>query len=93
VRINPQPAITVLVDPDHGDVWRRAPYAGQLRQWATRAEATGGYLVVFAVPFLRNYFELELFWDPAWFYSAIAVAVAGVLIVAIPLVIPTRTQR
>ena len=52
-----------------------------------------GYLVVFAVPFLRNYFELELFWDPAWFYSAIAVAVAGVLIVAIPLVIPTRTQR
>ncbi len=52
-----------------------------------------GYLVVFAVPWLRNYFELELFWDPAWFYSAVAVAVAGVLIVAIPLVIPTRTQR
>ena len=52
-----------------------------------------GYLVVFAVPWLRNYFELDLFWDPAWFYSAIAVAGAGVLIVAIPLVIPTRTRR
>ncbi|HUS42793.1 MAG TPA: HAD-IC family P-type ATPase [Ilumatobacteraceae bacterium] len=51
------------------------------------------YLVVFAVPWIRNYFALELFWDPAWFYSAIAVAVAGVMIVAIPLVIPTRTQR
>jgi cation-transporting ATPase E len=51
------------------------------------------YLVVFAVPWLRNYFALELFWDPAWFYSAIAVAVAGVMIIAIPLVISTRTQR
>jgi cation-transporting ATPase E len=51
------------------------------------------YVVVFAVPWLRNYFALELFWDPAWFYSALAVAVAGLLIVAIPLVIPTRTQR
>jgi cation-transporting ATPase E len=52
-----------------------------------------GYVVVFAVPFLRDYFELEVFWDPAWFYSAIAVAVAGLLIVALPLVIPTRARR
>jgi cation-transporting ATPase E len=52
-----------------------------------------GYVVVFAVPFLRDYFELEVFWDPAWFYSAAAVAVAGLLIIALPLVIPTRTQR
>jgi hypothetical protein len=34
-----------------------------------------------------------LFWDPAWFYSAAAVAVAGLLIVALPLVIPTRARR
>jgi len=52
-----------------------------------------GYVVVFLVPFLRNYFELEVFRDPAWFYSAAAVAVAGPLIVALPLVIPTRSQR
>lgn len=52
-----------------------------------------GYVVVFAVPFLRDYFELEVFWDPAWFYSAAAVVVAGLLIVALPLLIPTRTQR
>ena len=52
-----------------------------------------GYVVVFLVPFLRNYFELEVFRDPAWFYSAAAVAVAGPLIVALPLVVPTRSQR
>ncbi len=52
-----------------------------------------GYLVVFAVPWLRNYFALELFWDPAWFYAAIAVAVAGLMILLIPLVTPTRRQR
>ena len=52
-----------------------------------------GYLVVFLVPFLRNYFELEVFWDMAWIYSAVAVAVAGLLIVAVPRVIPTRTER
>ncbi|HUV18846.1 MAG TPA: hypothetical protein VMW33_10240, partial [Ilumatobacteraceae bacterium] len=52
-----------------------------------------GYVVAFVVPFLRDYFKLEVFWDPAWFYSAIAVAVAGLLIVALPLVIPTRARR
>ena len=52
-----------------------------------------GYVVAFAVPFLRNYFKLEVFWDPAWFYSAAAVAVAGLLIVGLPLVIPTRARR
>jgi hypothetical protein len=48
------------------------------------------YVVVFLVPFLRDFFELEPFWDPAWIYAAIAVAVAGPLIVAIPRVVPTR---
>jgi cation-transporting ATPase E len=52
-----------------------------------------GYVVVFVVPFLRDYFKLEVFWDPAWFYSATAVAVAGMLIVALPLIIPTRARR
>jgi cation-transporting ATPase E len=52
-----------------------------------------GYVVTFLVPFLRDYFKLEVFWDPAWFYAAAAVAVAGLLIVALPLVIPTRARR
>ena len=52
-----------------------------------------GYVVTFLVPFLRDYFKLEVFWDPAWFYSLSAVAVAGLLIVALALVIPTRAQR
>ncbi len=52
-----------------------------------------GYVVVFLVPFLRDFFLLEVFWDPAWLYSAVAVAVAGLLIVAIPRLIPTRTER
>ncbi len=52
-----------------------------------------GYVVAFLVPFLRDYFKLEVFWDPAWFYSLIAVAVGGLLIVALVLVIPTRAQR
>ncbi len=43
-----------------------------------------GYVVVFLVPFLRNFFELDLFWDTAWWFAAAAVAGAGVLIVLIP---------
>jgi hypothetical protein len=49
-----------------------------------------GYVVVFLVPFLRDYFELDLFWDPAWYYAAAAVATAGVLIAALPRFIPIR---
>lgn len=49
-----------------------------------------GYVVVFAVPFLRNYFLLEVFWDEAWWYSVAAVAVAGALIVAIPRLVGSR---
>ena len=43
-----------------------------------------GYVVVFAVPWLRGYFELEPFWDDAWLYAVAAVAVAAPAIVAIP---------
>jgi cation-transporting ATPase E len=49
-----------------------------------------GYVVVFLVPFLRNYFLLEVFWDTAWWYSVAAVAVAGSLIVAIPRVMGSK---
>ncbi len=48
-----------------------------------------GYAVVFAVPFLRDFFRLEVFWDIAWAYSAAAVAVAGALIVALPRLMPS----
>jgi cation-transporting P-type ATPase E len=63
-----------------------------LRSWKVGLVAAmgAGYGVVFLVPFLRDYFRLEVFWDPAWLYSAAAVAVAGALIVAIPRIIPTR---
>ena len=43
-----------------------------------------GYAVVMVVPFLRNYFELELFWSSAWWFSAAAVAAAGAVIVSLP---------
>jgi cation-transporting P-type ATPase E len=63
-----------------------------LRPWKLGliAAMIAGYVVTFLVPFLRDYFRLELFWDAAWSYSAAAVAVAGTLIVAIPRVLPTR---
>jgi cation-transporting P-type ATPase E len=54
------------------------------------AAMAAGYVVVFLVPFLRDYFRLEVFWDAAWIYSAVAVAVAGTVIAAIPRIIPTR---
>jgi hypothetical protein len=41
------PQITVLVDPDHPDIWRREPYHAQLRAWADAAEPNGGYVIVF----------------------------------------------
>ncbi|PTM92729.1 hypothetical protein C7449_107142 [Mycoplana dimorpha] len=41
------PQITVLVDPDHPDIWRSEPYHTQLRAWADEAELDGGYVIVF----------------------------------------------
>lgn len=41
------PQITVLVDPDHPDIWRHEPYHTQLRAWAYEAEPNGGYVIVF----------------------------------------------
>jgi cation-transporting ATPase E len=56
-----------------------------LRPWKVGlvAAMAAGYVVAFLVPFLRDYFRLEAFWDAAWLYSAVAVGAAGVLIVAI----------
>jgi cation-transporting ATPase E len=52
-----------------------------------------GYVVVFLVPWLRNFFQLEVFWSTAWWYSAAAVVVGGVMIVAIPRLIRPILQR
>ena len=52
-----------------------------------------GYVVVFLVPWLRNYFQLEVFWSSAWWYSVIAVTVGGAVIVAIPRLIRPILQR
>ncbi len=49
-----------------------------------------GYVVVFLVPFLRDFFLLEVFWDAAWWYSAVAVCAAGTLIALIPRLTPNR---
>jgi cation-transporting P-type ATPase E len=49
-----------------------------------------GYVVVLAVPFLRNYFQLELFWSEAWGYAAVAVLVAGAFIVSVPRLVRSR---
>ncbi|MDR6817826.1 hypothetical protein J2X76_003002 [Neorhizobium sp. 2083] len=41
------PQLTVLVDPDHPDVWKHKPYFSDLQAWAEAAEARGGYLILF----------------------------------------------
>lgn len=41
------PQITVLVDPDHADIWRLEPYHAQLQAWADQGASTGGYVIVF----------------------------------------------
>jgi hypothetical protein len=41
------PQFTILVDPDHPDIWRREPYRARLDQLASDAEAEGGYVIVF----------------------------------------------
>ncbi len=66
-----------------------------LRLWKMGLVAAmgAGYVVVFVVPFLSDYFRLELFWDAAWWYSAAAVAVAGSMIVALPFVLPTSGRQ
>lgn len=40
--------IALHVDPDRADAWRSEPFHATIRQWAARAEAEGGSLVVWA---------------------------------------------
>ncbi|MGX5664622.1 hypothetical protein ACWKW9_01495 [Rhizobium daejeonense] len=40
--------ITVLVDPEHPEVWMREPYRDRLHAWAREARAEGGYVIVYA---------------------------------------------
>ena len=66
-----------------------------LRWWKVMLVACMGlgYVVVFLVPWLRDFFQLEVFWSSAWWYSVAAVAVGGVVIVAIPRLIRPILQR
>jgi len=52
-----------------------------------------GYVVVFAVPWLRDFFQLDVFLSSAWWFSAAAVAVGGALIVVIPRLIRPILRR
>ena len=48
------------------------------------------YGVVFAIPWLRDFFQLEIFMSEAWWYAVAAVAAAGAFIVAIPTLFRSR---
>ncbi|MFA7413523.1 MAG: hypothetical protein WC048_03470 [Rhizobium sp.] len=39
--------ITVLVDKNHGDAWKREPYIGQLQRRASEIAPGGGYVIVY----------------------------------------------
>jgi len=41
------PQVTVLVDPDHPQVWKSETYLPQLQDWAAAAEKRGGYMILF----------------------------------------------
>jgi cation-transporting ATPase E len=49
-----------------------------------------GYVVVLVVPWLRDYFALELFWDAAWWYSLAAVAAGATGVVLVGRFTPRR---
>jgi cation-transporting P-type ATPase E len=51
-----------------------------------------GYVVVFLVPGLRSFFQLEVFWSQAWWFSIAAVSCAGIGIVAIPRLTASRLR-
>lgn len=38
--------VSVLVDPQRADAWRKAPYYQQLKRWAAGAVASGGHIHV-----------------------------------------------
>ncbi len=42
------PQLTVLVEPEAGEIWQEAPYRGELEERAGALKARGGYVVVYA---------------------------------------------
>ena len=55
---------------------------------ALAAAMAACYIGIMALPWTREYFELDLFTGQAWFVAAGAVAVASIGIVAVPLLMP-----
>jgi cation-transporting ATPase E len=49
-----------------------------------------GYVVVMLVPWLREYFALELFWDAAWWYGVAAVVAGAIGVVMAGRAAPPR---
>ncbi|CDZ60300.1 Hypothetical protein NGAL_HAMBI2605_30580 [Neorhizobium galegae bv. orientalis] len=39
--------LTVLVDPDHPDAWKQAPFLCDLDSWAKAAQTRGHYVILF----------------------------------------------
>ena len=66
-----------------------------LRMWklALATAMAGGYGIVFAIPWLRGYFELELFGGSAWVIAAVAIAIASGTIAMIPNFVPGLARR
>ena len=52
-----------------------------------------GYGLIFLVPDLRNYFELELFVSSAWWFAIAAVVCAGTFIALVPLLFRSKLAR
>lgn len=42
------PQLTVLVEPEAGEIWRQSPYRGWLEARAEALQPSGGYVVVYA---------------------------------------------
>ena len=63
-----------------------------LRLWKIGLVASMGaaFAMTFVVPWLREYFELDLFVSSAWGFAFAAVALAGTFIVAIPFVFRSK---
>lgn len=66
-----------------------------LRLWKVGLVAgmAAGYALIFTMPWLRNYFELELFVSSAWWFAIAAVATAGTFIVLVPRIFQTKLAR
>ncbi|WP_245277120.1 hypothetical protein [Rhizobium sp. CF080] len=41
------PQLTILVDPDHPDMWQKEPYFSDLQAWANVGDRIGKYVILF----------------------------------------------